>query len=158
LSSWTIIAIVAFTVSCSSSKELVDDSHTYDLGKQIVNSARSEIGSKYKYASRGPKSFDCSGLVEYVYDQHDINVSGSAAAMSSLGRSVNIEDAQPGDLVFYKKGGRVFHVSIISEVNAREIHVVHSTSSRGVIEEDIRSSTYWSNKIYKVISLASLKH
>ena len=158
MSSWTIIVIVAFTVSCSSSKELVYDSNTYELGQQIVNSAKSEIGSKYKHASRGPKSFDCSGLVEYVYHKHDISIGGSAAAMSSLGNSVNIEDAQPGDLVFYKKGGRVFHVSIISQVNSREVLVVHRTSSRGVIEEDISSSPYWSNKIYKVISLASLNH
>ena len=76
--------------------------------------------------------------------------------MSLLGKAIDIEDARSGDLIFYKKNGRVFHVSIISEGSGAELRVIHSTTSRGVIEEDILASPYWSDKMYKIISLTSL--
>jgi len=127
-----------------------------ELGRRIVKSAKSKIGSKYKYASRGPKTFDCSGLVEYIYGQNGLDITGSAASISTLGHTVDMDKARSGDLIFYRKNGKIFHVSIISAVNSGELRVVHSTTSRGVIEEDVLASPYWSDKIYKIISLASL--
>lgn len=39
------------------------------LGEQIVSAARAQIGKPYKWATDGPNSFDCSGLVSYVLRQ-----------------------------------------------------------------------------------------
>lgn len=123
----------------------------------IVRYSENQIGSKYKYAGRGPRNFDCSGLVNYVYSQANYPLSGSSESMSRLSSGIKQKNVQPGDLVFFKKSGRVFHVSIVVEVSEGEIWVVHSTTSRGVIREDILASQYWREKIYKIISLAELK-
>lgn len=123
----------------------------------IIRYSENQIGSKYKYAGRGPENFDCSGLVSYVYDQANYQLSGSSESISRLSSGIRQKNVQPGDLVFFKKGGRVFHVSIVVEVSNGEIWVVHSTTSRGVIREDILASQYWREKIYKIISLAELK-
>ncbi len=78
--------------------------------------------------------------------------------MSESARGIDIEKAQPGDLVFFKRDkGPIFHVSIITAYEKGSLQVIHSTSSRGVIIENILSSPYWNNKIHKVISLASLQ-
>ena len=52
------------------------------------------------------------------------------------GRKVPTEDAQVGDLIFFKKGGRIFHVGIISKIKSGVIHMIHSSTSKGVIEQD----------------------
>lgn len=123
---------------------------------EIVHSAEEKIGSKYSYAGRGPRRFDCSGLVQYTYDLHNVTITGSSESMSNLAKPIDFRDSKPSDLVFFKKDGRVFHVSIVKKKTANSLIVIHSTSSRGVIEEDILASPYWRDKIYKVISLESL--
>jgi len=85
-----------------------------------------------------------------------VRITGSSESMSRLAKPIHLKDSKPADLVFFEKDGRVFHVSIVKKKTTNSFIVVHSTSSRGVIEEDILASTYWRDKIYKVISLESL--
>jgi len=123
----------------------------------IIKDARSLIGSSYKYAGNGPKNFDCSGLVGYVYNRADLVAEGSSSHLSKMGEKIKKQEVRPGDLVFFKRKGKVFHVSIISKINEGELWVVHSTSSRGVIEEDVMASSYWRPLIYKTVSLRSYR-
>jgi cell wall-associated NlpC family hydrolase len=94
--------------------------------------------------------------VNYVYKKFDINLSGSAASISTTGSSIDFSDAKAGDLVFFKKSGRIFHVSIIEKFNSGELWVIHSTSSKGVIKEDVLASPYWKTKLDKIISLSQI--
>ena len=127
-----------------------------DLRSNIVSSSENQIGDAYKYASSGPNSYDCSGLVKYVFGENGISIAGSSKSMSRLGPSIDLKEAQPGDLIFFAKKGKVFHVSIITSNTSNELVVVHSTSSRGVVQQEILSSSYWQPKMYKIISLESL--
>jgi len=124
---------------------------------RLIQDARKLLGASYQYAGNGPKKFDCSGMISYVYKQSGIQVAGSASHLYQSGRSISLQEVQPGDLVFYKRGREIFHVSLISRVKRGEIWVIHSTTSRGVIEEDILSSSYWKPLIYKTVSLRSYK-
>ena len=128
------------------------------LRSEIVKSAINKIGSTYRYGGRGPNDFDCSGFVQFTFGLNNIAISGSAKSISKMASAIDIKDAKPGDLIFFKKDGHIFHVSIIQKISDDSIIVVHSTTSRGVIEEDILASPYWQEKIYKVISLESLKN
>ena len=118
-----------------------------------MKTAKNQLGAKYKYAAKGPNSFDCSGLVSYVHQKNHLATIGSSQHLSQKGNGIPMMSAQPGDLIFYKKNNKVFHVSIISKVASTALWVIHSTSSKGVIEEDIMASTYWEPKVYKIISL-----
>ncbi len=153
---WFLVLISSFISWTCASVSSVSESNSTEIRKNIVSSAKAQIGSKYKYAARGPNRFDCSGLVQYTFGLNDISIDGSSESMSSLAKSIDLEDIKPSDLIFFKKNGRVFHVSIVKEASPNSIVVIHSTSSRGVIEEDILNSSYWRDKIYKVISLESL--
>lgn len=119
----------------------------------IVDHAVELLGIKYKYGGDRPREgFDCSGLTRYLYQNAGLDLPRVSRDQAGLGEVQSFDDARPGDLVFYRRGrpGRVFHVSIVVEVNPGELWVVHATSSRGVIRENILASSYWKPKIYQV--------
>lgn len=153
-----VLLVVTLFYSCSSSRSRSDrTSYISNQRSEIVKTARNQIGKKYKYSAKGPNAFDCSGLVSYVFNKEGLAISGSASNMYSQGKSIPLQKANPGDLIFYKKDGRIFHVSIISRTEKGKLWVVHSTSSRGVIEEDVLASLYWKPMIYKTVTLSSFK-
>lgn len=159
-SSLSILALLVLTLlySCSSSRSNGSTtSYISSKRSQIVKTARKQIGDRYKYSAIGPNAFDCSGLVSYVYKKEGIQVSGSATNIYNRGKVIPLHKASPGDLIFYKKNGRIFHVSIVSRKEKGALWVVHSTTSRGVIEEDVLASLYWKPMIYKTVTLSSFK-
>ena len=153
------VFILGLVTSCKSvsniyeSEAVVASSFRTDL----IEDARSLIGSSYLYAGKGPKKFDCSGLVGYVYGLSNIKAVGSSKTLSEEGDEITLKELQLGDLVFFKRKGKVFHVSIVSQLKGSEIWVIHSTSSRGVIEEDIMASNYWRPLVHKTVSLSSYR-
>ncbi|MEL6845503.1 MAG: NlpC/P60 family protein, partial [Bacteroidota bacterium] len=56
---------------------------------------------------------------------------------------------KPGDLIFFSKNGRgkISHVALVVDHDREGISVAHSTTSRGVIVENISNSRYWKPKI-----------
>ena len=66
-----------------------------------------ELGKPYVWGAAGPSSFDCSGLVMYVYAQVGVSLPHNAAAMYSYGTPVAYGDLQPGDLVFFSGLGHM---------------------------------------------------
>lgn len=122
---------------------------TVALRQQIVRDSRDHIGIKYKYAGKTPKTgFDCSGFTAYAYAEHGQTLSSSSKAQAKTGRAIPLHTVEPGDLIFFSQDGR--HISHVAMVTRREkdgIWVIHSTTSRGVMEQNITSSEYWRPKI-----------
>lgn len=79
-------------------------------GQQIVDIARSKIGSPYVYGAAGPDAFDCSGFTSWVYAQAGISIPRTSQAQAAAGRPVSLDDLQPGDIVAYYSGAS--HVAI----------------------------------------------
>ncbi len=73
----------------------------------VVGLAMQELGKPYVWAAAGPNSFDCSGLVQYVYAQVGVSLPHNAAAMYSYGTPVAYDDLEPGDLVFFSGLGHM---------------------------------------------------
>lgn len=145
-------ALVFFLSFFASVDILSDNSKVVDHGnpvKELVQTARSLLGNPYKYSGCKPGGFDCSGFTSYVYKSAlDLELLRSSSAQATLGKEVKRRKAKPGDLIFFKKKGRIFHVAMIIENHKDKLLVIHSTSSRGVIIEDIDQSEYWSSKKY----------
>lgn len=119
------------------------------LRQDIVAFAKKYEGVKYKYAGKEPRTgFDCSGFTSYVMDRYDISLSASSRLQEGQGRRIRPADVQPGDLIFYRRsaGGRVFHVSLVVSNDREGIRVIHATS-RGVVIDNISTSSYWEPKI-----------
>jgi len=125
------------------------NSEEYALRLDIVDYAEQYEGAKYTYAGRDPrKGFDCSGFTYFVMKKYGITLSPSSRQQEKQGRSIRVKDVKPGDLIFYRRSpvGRVFHVSLVYANDPDGIKVIHSTS-RGVVIDNITTSSYWAPKI-----------
>ncbi len=86
-----------------------------DLGAKIVAYAKKQEGKPYLWGAAGPDSFDCSGLVQYVY-KHVANItlphSSASQFTSSRLSTIKKGSEKPGDLVFF--GSPIHHVGIVA--------------------------------------------
>ena len=55
----------------------------------------------YLWGGLSAWGYDCSGLTWAVYRAHGITIPRDADAQFTAGRAVSLEDAKPGDLIFY---------------------------------------------------------
>ena len=131
-----------------SKKEEVTDRPGKDekIRRNIVDYARSFIGTKYKTNGRTPAGFDCSGLTVYVFRKHSVQLDATSQGQSKMGSRVDIKDVAPGDLVFFGID-RIHHVGIVSRATNKELFMIHSSTSQGVIETAIFDSGYWSKRL-----------
>ena len=127
------------------------------LKNAIVGTASKNLGVKYKYGGINPKEgFDCSGLVYYSAKSNNIDLPRSSALLADSAPHSNWKSASPGDLIFFGEKGKVNHVAIVEKKRADELWVIHSTSSRGVISENVLSSSYWNKRILFSIEFSRL--
>jgi cell wall-associated NlpC family hydrolase len=68
-------------------------------GAVAVQAALTRIGSPYVWAGSGPNAFDCSGLVQWAFQQAGVFLPHSSYALAAGGQSVPIDQMQPGDVV-----------------------------------------------------------
>ena len=84
---------------------------------RFVHCALAQVGKPYVWATAGPDTFDCSGLVAYCYEAatgHAISHSSHAQYRLGRGVSANRGHLEPGDLVFYDTAGDgAGHVGIV---------------------------------------------
>ena len=142
-----LILIIAFT-SCKSTSTAVSKKETKRENKFIVNhlieNATDNIGVKYKAGGTTKSGFDCSGLVFTTFESENIKLPRSSFEQSKIGRIINIDNAQKGDLIFFKtnKSKQINHVGLITEVDSNEIKFVHSSTSKGVIISSTKEPYY----------------
>ena len=93
-------------------------------GREIAEYAKSFEGCSYVYGASGPKAFDCSGFVKYVFAHFGKEFPHTAAHYRSVsesdGRIVSEKNAKPGDIVSWKG-----HVGIYIG-NGKVIHALNS--------------------------------
>ncbi|HZU07212.1 MAG TPA: bifunctional lytic transglycosylase/C40 family peptidase [Chloroflexota bacterium] len=69
---------------------------------QVIDLARAQIGKPYVWGGASPQtSFDCSGLVQWVYRQVGVQLPRTAQQQFDATVRVPREQLQPGDLVFF---------------------------------------------------------
>ena len=111
------------------------------IRSSVVASALTLQGKPYRSGAKGPDAFDCSGLVYYVFKQHQVSLPPPAEAQGRAGYEINRDGARPGDLVLFKIGSE-FHVGIM--ISGGEF--VHASSSRGVAIDSVDAG-YWHKRL-----------
>jgi len=119
------------------------------LRSDIADYAHQQVGTRYVYAGKNTQGFDCSGFVFFVMKKYGISVPGSSRTQEKYGKHITLTNAQAGDLIFFRreKKGNVFHVAIVYANDKNGLQVIHSTSSRGVVLDNISNNSYWKPKI-----------
>jgi cell wall-associated NlpC family hydrolase len=73
----------------------------------VVRFAMAQQGKPYVFGTRGPETYDCSGLMTAAYKQVGIDMPAYTFTQATLGREVDpaTEGLKPGDMIFVR-GGR----------------------------------------------------
>jgi len=88
-----------------------------DLAAAVVSTATSAMGTPYSWGgnSNGSQGFDCSGLIQYAYGQHGLQLPRTSGQQAEQGNAVDrrLDALRPGDiLTFSNQGGQVTHVGL----------------------------------------------
>ncbi len=118
------------------------------LGVRVAQTARSQIGVRYRLGGTTPRGFDCSGLIWWAYRQHGINVPRVTEDQANAGFGVSRGAMRAGDiLVFRTRQGRTgLHTALYTGRG----NFVHSPSSGKKIREDNLSQEYWKRRLIRI--------
>lgn len=114
-----------------------------DKREEIVNTAKSCIGTDYQSKGSTPDGFDCSGFTMYVYKKNGFNLPRKALSQFYSGKKITLKYAKPGDLVFFIiKGNKISHVGIYTG----DKNFIHSPSSGKNVSYASISTPYWKKR------------
>lgn len=81
------------------------------IRQAMLDFAAQFIGNPYVWGGTSlTDGADCSGFVQQIYKAYGYDLPRVAEDQSQYGTKIPVEDAQPGDLIFYAKNGYVYHV------------------------------------------------
>lgn len=106
---------------------------------QVVFTAMQMVGVPYRWGGSTPQGFDCSGLVQYAYSNAGLRLPRTAADQMDASAPVTLENAQAGDLLFFRDGGRTSHVAIY----LGDGRFVHAPSTGSQVSLDSFGNAYW---------------
>jgi len=113
---------------------------------QVIKTARSYLGTPYRYGGSTSKGMDCSGLLCTAFQTIQVKLPRTSQEQASYGKDVRLTDIAPGDLVFFserKGGSKVSHVGMVTTVRGKdEVLFIHSSTSRGVVEDNLFGEYY----------------
>ena len=97
----------------------------------IVQTAIDVMGTPYRWGGTDDNGFDCSGLIQYAYGEHDVIIARVSRDQARAGKYVErrVGDLRPGDILAFsvERTSRITHVGLY----IGEGKFIHS-ASRGV--------------------------
>lgn len=103
-----------------------------ELRSEIIEYAKQFLGNKYVHGGQSlVTGTDCSGFTSLIYAEFGYSVSRTPSGqLANDGRSIDISEAQPGDIICYGSGGKCTHVALY----IGDGQIIHSANSRkGVV-------------------------
>jgi cell wall-associated NlpC family hydrolase/uncharacterized protein (DUF433 family) len=128
----------------SDSEYNVKSFHGTDFLDQLVSTASENIGTRYRTGGTTKDGFDCSGLMCTTFGNFDIQLPRTSIEQSQYGVKIDNDDAQKGDLIFFKTNGRrqINHVGMVVEAVDGDIKFIHASVSGGVMISSIKEKYY----------------
>ena len=122
------------TVSNNSSSD------TSRRAQAVVSLAESQLGKGYVWGGNGPDNYDCSGLVQYVYNEAGgVKLPRVTTDQVKVGQTVAMSQLHPGDLLYWGSTDAPYHVGIYVGNNQ---YVSAATPEQGVVLQTISSYFY----------------
>lgn len=131
--------------------EMMKSAEPQSIVPDMVSYAKKFVGTRYRYGSNGPNSFDCSGFTSYVFSEFGYKLSPTSRTQYQQGVGVTRDEVRPGDLLFFsgrRAGKNVGHVGIVIDVNDddKSIRFIHATISGGVKIDTYPDGGYYSKR------------
>lgn len=136
-----------------SKKQPTVSADTLNPIESLVSFATKHLHIPYRSGGSSKRGFDCSGFVRYCFNKWDISLPHSSAAQAEKGTLIELPQAKPGDLIFFKgqstKSARVGHVGIITEVTPDYVKFIHS-AFKGGIRYDLLDAAYYQKRFVAI--------
>lgn len=116
--------------SSSTASENTYSSPASGSRQSVVSYALQFVGNPYVAGGTSlTKGADCSGFVQSVFRDCGYSLPRSSREQATAGTQISIDEIQPGDLLFYSKGGSINHVALYIG-NGQVVHA--STAKTGI--------------------------
>ena len=117
---------------------LVEDA---DVQNALAETAKAQIGKKYKWGGKGPDEFDCSGLTSYVYAQNRKKIPGTTRAQYTSAVKIRKSGLKKGDLVFFSNDDSK-NVGVVGIYIGDNQVVMAANSRKGVTQVSLTTNYY----------------
>lgn len=125
-----------------------------EVRQSLLMFASQFIGNPYVWGGTSlTDGADCSGFVQSIYREYGYELPRVAAEQAYAGTQIPVEDALPGDLVFYADGsGNIYHVVIY----AGDSKTIEAQSSKtGIVQGTLDTAdTVWAVRLLEDSVLA----
>ncbi len=106
-----------------------------EIRESILQFASQFIGNPYVWGGTSlTDGADCSGFVQQIYKQYGYDLPRVAEDQSQCGTKIPVEDAQPGDLIFYAKKG--IYTTVMYAGDGKTIEA--ASTKLGIIEGKVK--------------------
>lgn len=114
----------------------------------VVATALGAMGTPYRWGGSNQNGFDCSGLIQYSFAQHGIELPRSSSEQARAGYEVgkNLEALSPGDILTFApdpgRSDRITHVGLYLG-DGRFIHSATGGVQVSVLSQTDPASSWW---------------
>lgn len=133
----------AYTYSMDTVKDVNTSS---ELRNSLLQFSQQFLGNPYVWGGTSlTEGCDCSGYVMQIYREYGYTLPRTSEEQSQCGIKIPAAEARPGDLLFYQKNGKIYHVLIYmgdgKAINAQ------STNTGIVISDVDYSKVPWAVRV-----------
>jgi len=119
----------------------------------FVRVVKTFLGVPYKLGGSTLRGIDCSAFVKKIYEIFNIELPRTSREQFSVGKKVEKDHLEEGDLVFFKRRGNRAHVGIYIGDN----QFVHASSYNRQVKIDYLDAPYYSKRFLRGVRVKELE-
>lgn len=119
----------------------------------FVRVVKTFLGVPYKLGGSTLRGIDCSAFVKKIYEIFNIELPRTTREQFSVGKKVEKDQLEEGDLVFFKRRGNRAHVGIFIGDN----QFVHASSYNKQVKIDYLDAPYYSKRFLRGVRVKELE-
>ena len=116
------------------------------IRSSMITFAEQFLGNPYVWGGTSlTNGADCSGFVQSIYAEFGYRLPRVAEDQAKVGMKIPVQDAAPGDLIFYARDGEIYHV-VMSLGNGKTIEA--QGSATGIVYSSVNyTNAVWATRI-----------
>lgn len=124
---------------------LGDDKMYGNISNQVVRTAATQIGQRYRLGGESPRTgFDCSGLIYWAYKQHGINIPRVTTSQARVGQKIGRQNLKVGDILVFRTGNSPngLHTGLYAGGNK----FIHAPNSKSRVKLETFDGSWWGGR------------